>query len=89
MSRWTTRRFLGAGILALTLVLPVVALAVPAFTVLDLGLGVPIDISATGRILGQDAYTNSVPWVLDSGVKTYLPLPPGVATATASRISGP
>jgi hypothetical protein len=61
--------------------------AVPAFAVQDLGQGVPLDVNASGSVLGQDTYTGSVPWVLRAGVKNYLPLPDGVATATASRIN--
>lgn len=76
-----------AGICAVAALFPTGALAVPAFTVQDLGVGVPIDINAQHVILGQDAYANSAPWILDGAVKVYLPLPPGVTTAAARRIS--
>jgi hypothetical protein len=61
--------------------------AVPAFAVQDIGLGVPVDVNANGSVVGQDTYTASQPWVLRAGVKSLLPLPAGVTSATVSRIN--
>ena len=84
------KRFLLAAIMGVLGVMSqLTALAgVPAFNVEDIGVGVPIDINGNNVILGQDSYAApSLPWVYDGGVRTYLPLPDGVATAVASRIS--
>ncbi|GEM_PF-2698895 len=82
---WTSIRSVALA-LAITVLTPLAALGAPAFSVQDIGVGVPIDVNSSGQILGLDTYSAAQPWVLDGTTKSFLPLPAGVTAATATRI---
>lgn len=82
---WASIRSAALGF-AITVLTPLAALGAPAFSVQDIGVGVPIDVNSSGQILGLDTYSATQPWVLDGTTKSFLPLPAGVTAATATRI---
>lgn len=60
--------------------------AAPAFTAIDIGYGVPLDVNRGGLVLGTDTYAGTQPWVFDGSAKVMLPLPAGSTVADAARL---
>lgn len=70
----------------LAVLVPVAAHSAPAFTAVDIGTGIPIDVNAAGLVLGSDNYAGAQPWVFNGAVKFPLPLPPGATSSKVNRI---
>jgi hypothetical protein len=60
--------------------------AAPAFTAVDIGYGIPLDVNRNGLVLGTDTYAGTQPWVFDGSAKVMLPLPAGSTAANAARL---
>jgi hypothetical protein len=76
------------GVALMLLCTAAVFTAAPAFHVVELGNGSPVDVNSSGTVIGVDGSSLTArPWAVDSGVRTYLPLPPGATSALVSRVS--
>ena len=86
MSRRQARGWMGVALMWLCTA--AVFTAAPAFHVVELGNGAPVDVNSSGTVIGVDSTSLTArPWLVDSSVRTYLPLPPGATSALVSRVS--
>lgn len=64
------------------------AQAVPAYQVVELGAGAPIDVNAAGTVVGIEGTAQAPqPWIVAGGTRSLLPLPEGETYAMVSRVS--
>lgn len=87
----TTRRlrvWFSGCLLLLALLHPAVALAAaPAYRVVELGAGTPIDVNSAGTVVGIEGTSAApLPWIVAGGVRSSLPLPAGEAYAMVTRV---
>ena len=77
-----------AGLLLVGMWLAGAALAAPGFRVVELGAGSPVDVNASGTVVGIEGTSSSPqPWVVAGGVRSLLPLPLGTTYAMVNRLS--
>jgi len=62
--------------------------AAPAYRVVELGAGTPIDVNSSGAVVGiEGSSTAPRPWIVVGGVRSLLPLPAGETYAMVNRVS--
>jgi hypothetical protein len=62
--------------------------AAPAYHVVELGAGAPIDVNSAGTVIGVDGTSAAPqPWVVVGGARSSLPLPAGETYAMVTRVS--
>lgn len=62
--------------------------AAPGYRVVELGAGSPVDVNASGTVVGIEGTTMAPrPWIFVAGARGALPLPTGAAYAMVTRVS--
>lgn len=62
--------------------------AAPAYRVVALGAGTPIDVNRAGTVVGIEGSSSAPqPWIVAGGVRSPLPLPAGATYAMVTRLS--
>lgn len=88
----TSRRFGGGAVWALLLVAllrsAIALAATPAYHVVELGAGAPIDVNSAGTVVGIEGTSSAPqPWIVVGGTRSLLPLPAGETYAMVTRVS--
>lgn len=84
-----TAWWLCAALLLLVGMRAVAALAgAPAYHVVELGAGSPIDVNSAGTVVGIDGTSaGPQPWIIVNGKRTYLPLPTDPVKQTYAMVT--
>ncbi|HET9700089.1 MAG TPA: hypothetical protein VFP70_04120, partial [Burkholderiales bacterium] len=60
----------------------------PAYHVVELGAGSPIDVNSNGAVVGIDGTSaGPQPWIIVNGKRTYLPLPTAPVKQTYAMVT--